>query len=114
MKKLLALSLVVLLALTACPHNNKVDPNAPLALTVENLAGKWVLESDANIWMHFEVNNNYSDSDNLKGTFKILSNNTVQVDTLSILNVSMSETYTVTIYNGYMEFSTKKYLKSNQ
>ena len=46
MKKLLALSLVVLLALTACPHNNKIDPNAPLELTVDSLSYQKLVQAE--------------------------------------------------------------------
>lgn len=60
MKKILGLVLLVVVALVGCKQGNKVDPNAPLELTVENLAGKWVLESDSNTWYEFTADSKYT------------------------------------------------------
>lgn len=111
MKKLLALSLVVLLALTACPHNNKIDPNAPLELTVENLAGKWVKESNTTVYWSF-TGNNFTNSSGDTGTYTITGQDKILVEWYdSFFDQNESKEYPVIVFKTYIIFNSNKYIK---
>lgn len=111
MKKIFGLVLVLVVALVGCKQGNKVDPNAPLELTVENLAGKWVLESDTNVFWSFS-GNNYSNSDGDSGTYTITGKDNILVEWYdSFLNKNESKDFPIIVYKTYMLFNNDKYIK---
>ena len=64
MKKKLFVFVVLAMLLVACnpavKGGDTSNSETPLALTADNLAGKWVLESDSSKWYEFKTDGTYS------------------------------------------------------
>ena len=84
MQKVLWAALAVLLAVS-CGSPVKADPEkpapeTPLPLTVENLAGKWVLADDNTKWYEFKADGTCVEKNNTTDNlFYLIKNNAVQL-----------------------------------
>ena len=101
MKKKLFVFVVLAMVLVACNPAVK-GGETPLELTVANLAGRWVLESDSTKWYEFKANG--TAIANIAGTprnryYKIISNK-VQLYTDSSLSIA-DDPLQIKIYKQY-------------
>ena len=116
MKKKLFVFVVLAMVLVACKPAVKggdtSNSETPLELTAANLAGKWVLESDNNVWVEFDVSMNCKNPVEV-GTYSIVDSNTIQATWKDVLNIVTVIKHNIAIYKNYIVLNNDKYVKSN-
>ena len=112
MKKKLFVFVVLAMVLVACNPAVK-GGETPLELTVANLAGKWVLESDSTKWYEFKADKTFT-SDTVtttnNGTFEF-EDGKLQLYMVSFgVKGKYSNRMSITIYKKHIVIDNKKYL----
>ena len=116
MKKKLFVFVVLAMVLVACKPAVKggdtSNSETPLELTAENLAGRWVLESNNNVWVEFDVSMNCKNPVEV-GTYSIVDSKTIQATWKDVLNIVTVIKHNIAIYKNYIVLNNDKYVKSN-
>ena len=119
MKKKLFVFVVLAMVLVACkPAVKGADTSnseTPLELTAENLAGKWVLESDSTKWYEFKKDKTFT-SDTVtttnNGTFEFEDGKLQLYKTTQLAGKGqLDNAKTITIYTSYIVIDSSKYIK---
>ena len=111
MKKKLFVFVVLAMVLVACNPAVK-GGETPLELTAANLAGRWVLESNNNVWVEFDVSMNCKNPVEV-GTYSIVDSKTIQATWKDVLNIVTVIKHNIAIYKNYIVLNNDKYVKSN-
>ena len=114
MKKKLFVFVVLAMVLVACKPAVK-GGETPLELTVDNLAGKWVLDSDSTKWYEFKADKTFT-SDNVtttnNGTFEFEDGKLQLYKTTQLAGKGqLDNAKTITIYTSYIVIDSSKYIK---
>ena len=119
MKKKLFVFVVLAMVLVACKPAVKggdtSNSETPLELTAENLAGKWVLESDSTKWYEFKEYGTYSayigtSSTNYTYHFEITDNKALLYDIRISDNRKVTgDTLKIELYRNRCLINSKKY-----
>ena len=116
MKKKLFVFVVLSMVLVACKPAVKggdtSNSETPLELTVANLAGRWVLDSNNNVWVEFDVSMNCKNPVEV-GTYSIVDSKTIQATWKDVLNIVTVIKHNIAIYKNYIVLNNDKYVKSN-
>ena len=116
MKKKLFVFGVLAMVLVACKPAVKggdtSNSETPLELTAANLAGRWVLESNNNVWVEFDVSMNCKNPVEV-GTYSIVDSKTIQATWKDVLNIVTVIKHNIAIYKNYIVLNNDKYVKSN-
>ena len=119
MKKKLFVFVVLAMVLVACKPAVKggdtSNSETPLELTAENLAGKWVLESDSTKWYEFKKDKTFT-SDTVtttnNGTFEFEDGKLQLYKTTQLAGKGqLDNAKTITIYTSYIVIDSSKYIK---
>ena len=91
------------------------NSETPLALTADNLAGKWVLESDSSKWYEFKEDKTFT-SDTVtttnNGTFEFEDGKLQLYKTTQLAGKGqLDNAKTITIYTSYIVIDSYKYIK---
>ena len=112
MKKKLFVFVVLAMVLVACNPAVK-GGETPLELTVANLAGKWVLESDSSKWYEFKTDGTYSsDKDTQKGFTVDTLNKKITMHVTNFWGEDSTMTKDIVLYKTHFIFNLKKYIKN--
>ena len=114
MKKKLFVFVVLAMVLVACNPAVK-GGETPLELTVANLAGRWVLESDSSKWYEFKEDKTFT-SDTVtttnNGTFEFEDGKLQLYKTTQLAGKGqLDNAKTITIYTSYIVIDSSKYIK---
>ena len=114
MKKKLFVFVVLAMVLVACKPAVK-GGETPLELTVDNLAGKWVLDSDSTKWYEFKADKTFT-SDTVtttnNGTFEFEDGKLQLYKTTQLAGKGqLDNAKTITIYTSYIVIDSSKYIK---
>ena len=116
MKKKLFVFVVLAMVLVACKPAVKGGDTSnietPLELTAANLAGRWVLDSNNNVWVEFDVSMNCKNPVEV-GTYSIVDSKTIQATWKDVLNIVTVIKHNIAIYKNYIVLNNDKYVKSN-
>ena len=116
MKKKLFVFGVLAMVLVACnpavKGGDTSNSETPLELTAANLAGRWVLESNNNVWVEFDVSMNCKNPVEV-GTYSIVDSKTIQATWKDGLNIVTVIKHNIAIYKNYIVLNNDKYVKSN-
>ena len=116
MKKKLFVFVVLAMVLVACnpavKGGDTSNSETPLELTAANLAGRWVLESNNNVWVEFDVSMNCKNPVEV-GTYSIVDSKTIQATWKDVLNIVTVIKHNIAIYKNYIVLNNDKYVKSN-
>ena len=116
MKKKLFVFGVLAMVLVACnpavKGGDTSNSETPLELTAANLAGRWVLESNNNVWVEFDVSMNCKNPVEV-GTYSIVDSKTIQATWKDVLNIVTVIKHNIAIYKNYIVLNNDKYVKSN-
>ena len=116
MKKKLFVFVVLAMVLVACKPavkgSDTSNSETPLELTAANLAGRWVLESNNNVWVEFDVSMNCKNPVEV-GTYSIVDSKTIQATWKDVLNIVTVIKHNIAIYKNYIVLNNDKYVKSN-
>ena len=119
MKKKLFVFVVLAMVLVACKPAVKggdtSNSETPLELTVANLAGRWVLESDSSKWYEFKEDKTFT-SDTVtttnNGTFEFEDGKLQLYKTTQLAGKGqLDNAKTITIYTSYIVIDSSKYIK---
>ena len=119
MKKKLFVFVVLSMVLVACKPAVKggdtSNSETPLELTVDNLAGKWVLEDDSTKWYEFKKDKTFT-SDTVtttnNGTFEFEDGKLQLYKTTQLAGKGqLDNAKTITIYTSYIVIDSSKYIK---
>ena len=113
MKKKLFVFVVLSMVLVACKPAVKggdtSNSETPLELTSENLAGKWVLESDSSKWYEFKADGTYTRKD-VYYPYSITGDK-VNLKYKDGFNNMQNITKKIVLYKSYLIIETAKYIK---
>ena len=113
MKKKLFVFVVLSMVLVACKPAVKggdtSNSETPLELTVANLAGRWVLESDSTKWYEFKANGTYTRKD-VYYPYSITGDK-VNLKYKDGFNNMQNITKKIVLYKSYLIIETAKYIK---
>ena len=117
MKKKLFVFVVLAMVLVACKPAVKggdtSNSETPLELTVANLAGKWVLDSDSTKWYEFKKDGTYSsDKDTQKGFTVDTLNKKITMHVTNFWGEDSTMTKDIVLYKTHFIFNLKKYIKN--
>ena len=117
MKKKLFVFVVLAMVLVACKPAVKggdtSNSETPLELTVANLAGRWVLESDSSKWYEFKKDGTYSsDKDTQKGFTVDTLNKKITMHVTNFWGEDSTMTKDIVLYKTHFIFNLKKYIKN--
>ena len=113
MKKKLFIFVVLSMVLVACKPAVKggdtSNSETPLELTVANLAGRWVLESDSTKWYEFKEDGTYTRKD-VYYPYSITGDQ-VNLKYKDGFNNMQNVTKKIVLYKSYLIIETAKYIK---
>ena len=113
MKKKLFVFVVLSMVLVACnpavKGGDTSNSETPLALTADNLAGRWVLESDSSKWYEFKADGTYTRKD-VYYPYSITGDK-VNLKYKDGFNNMQNITKKIVLYKSYLIIETAKYIK---
>ena len=115
MKKKLFVFVVLVACKPAVKGGDTSNSETPLELTVDNLAGKWVLEDDSTKWYEFKKDKTFT-SDTVtttnNGTFEFEDGKLQLYKTTQLAGKGqLDNAKTITIYTSYIVIDSSKYIK---
>ena len=113
MKKKLFVFVVLSMVLVACnpavKGGDTSNSETPLALTADNLAGRWVLESDSSKWYEFKADGTYTRKD-VYYPYSITGDK-VNLKYKDGFNNMQNITKKIVLYKSYLIIETAKCIK---
>ena len=116
-KKLFIFVVLAMVLFSACKPAVKggdtSNSETPLELTVANLAGRWVLDSDSSKWYEFKKNGTYSsDKETQKGFTVDTLNKKITMHVTNFWGEDSTMTKDIVLYKTHFTFNLKKYIKN--